>query len=221
MVARMGDYTVGASEAMSQQKAQTTQSLNLATRDIATAQQVNTLLGVASMMAATMQQFRHFDAMEEAEKPTRLTGEAAIAAQTTFIKACAQLDQILADNSRWDGEFHRKVEKAVEESHKANMEFFETQRKTSESLQKPHVQYRPSVKRLPDGMWCAYSGPIQTDAGKCIIGIGTCPEQALKNWDNAFSGTPDADSEAYLNEHMEEQQPPQEPPQNSDDTNAT
>lgn len=118
-----------------------------------------------------------------------LTGEVAIAASTTFIRACARLDAILDDTSRWHMKSMNTLVAEMIKTHKTQQRFIETQRVSAAHLQAPQFLLRPTLAIFA-GEYIAYWGTLDT-AGAAIVGKGPTPKEALADFDAAFERTPE------------------------------
>lgn len=110
------------------------------------------------------------------------------AAATTFLKACARLDAILEDESRWSMKTHNTLVAEMIKTQKAQQKFIEVQQASSENLQAPHFLLRPTLAIAADG-YIAFWGNINAP-GEAIIGQGKTPNEALFDFDAAFERTP-------------------------------
>lgn len=165
-----------------------TRTLQVPIRDAATAQQVNTLLGVFGMTMSALNGMAQID--EDA--PGRehiLAGEPRHAVETTFIKVCAALDGILEDKARWSMEQQDLIELQRQELHLANLKFAAAQTHASEEITTPHFRYRPALARSTSGEWLAYLGNVD-DLDNAILGVGPTPQHALLAFDAEFTGAP-------------------------------
>jgi hypothetical protein len=169
-------------------------------RDLSTGNQVGMLLSICGAMADLV----FAEPAEPGETPgTRpeVAGEAGIAAEVTFIKACDRLDKILDDSSRWGMDYQLSLEKLFEENTRlahqmaekqaaaltAETEKANAQRTAAESAQTPHFIYRPMLTKSESGEWIAFLGDPK-DQDTCVFGLGGCPEAAVKAFDLAFLG---------------------------------
>jgi len=178
-------------------------------RDLSTQNQIQMLLQVVGSTGAML-----LNPLRELENipgnGPNLTGEAALAATTTFIKACSTLDRILADESRWGMDFQLALEKQLAEEHKSFMDARASElamhaehKRAAELLQKPHWIYRPKLIALTDGTYAAFLGESPDNPAGGLVGIGGCPQEALNTFDDVFRGIP-ATPEwiAYLQERL-------------------
>lgn len=152
------------------------------TREEATQQQVGTILSAMHLLRS----FLLVDA-QEFETPPRLNGEASLAANASFINACARLDKVLLDDARWAEPPYTKIHESLIDLHKAQQKHVEAQTALLENHRRPSHVFKPQFIALDTHFLC-YWGDIQT--GNAIIGRGDTPEQALVDFDNAFRRTP-------------------------------
>jgi hypothetical protein len=153
---------------------------------------VNTVLGIVGMTMSALNTTTRMNLdMEDSDMPPEqqrlLTGETRIAAETTFINACATLDDILKDKSRWSMEQQDRIELERQTAHKAQMDFFVAQRAAAAEISTPHFRYRASIARATDGDWIAFVGDPE-DLANAIVGVGKHPQAALDDFDNKFAG---------------------------------
>jgi hypothetical protein len=166
---------------MSQQK-----SISLPARDNLTALQTNTLLSVMGQcLNALVNPMFRFSSTDE-EGP-QLPGEAKIAVENTIINTCARLDEILNDPTRWDLKLQDSLEAGALEIQAAHKDLIEAQAVAIKNLDCPHVRFKPTLFRLVSKDWLALLGDIK-DLDNALVGIGTTPAEALRNFDLAFDG---------------------------------
>lgn len=161
----------------------------LSQREVLTRFQVDTVLSVIAMTLSGMGHFLRSpnDPIDSTTKIVPSNSEAHIAVENTLQAACARLDQILADEKRWDTKFQDKVEADYEEAHRIQIETYVAQRDAAAEVFSPHFRYRPTLHRLMDGTWCAFLGDLEhMDQG--IVGIGQFPREAMEAFDDAFNG---------------------------------
>ena len=168
-------------------------------RDLSTQNQLAMLLAVSDQMTKILLMESATD--EEDETCDRLAGEPQVAAETTLIKACTRIDSIIEDDRRWGLDFQIRLEKLFEKNTKMAHGVAERQKKTldevlaKETAQKelavevksPHNLFRPTLFTMPDGAWVAFLGDPQ-DMNSGILGSGTSPATAMKQFDLAFEG---------------------------------
>lgn len=121
-------------------------------------------------------------------KDRSIDGGVESAAATTFLKACSRLDSLLDDNSRWTLKTHNTLVSEMVKTQKAQRRFIEVQEQSSLMLQAPHYVLRPTLA-ISGGRYVAYYGNINV-AGESIVGQGDTPNEALDDFDDAFSRTP-------------------------------
>jgi hypothetical protein len=124
-----------------------------------------------------------------------LAGEAHIAAENTFIKACERLDGILGEKLRWGIGYQLRLEDQYNERHEEQIKLLESQRqaeeqrrRSAETVVAPHFRYRPALLKLETDEWLAFLGNPE-DLDNAILGLGQNPEAALASFDSAFTGT--------------------------------
>lgn len=121
-------------------------------------------------------------------KDRSVDGGVESAAATTFLKACARMDSILDDESRWSLKTHNTLVAEMVKTQKAQQKFIEVQQASSENLQAPHFLLRPTLGIAGEG-YVAWWGNINV-AGEAIIGQGKTPNEAFADFDAAFERTP-------------------------------
>lgn len=121
----------------------------------------------------------------ETPRALDMNGEAAIAAQSTFIKACVALDTILEDSARFTLTAQDKLMDELVKTQKAQQRFIDAQRLSSERLQKPSFLLKPTLATFGSD-FVAYFGDINKP-GKAIVGRGKTPNEALSDFDLAFN----------------------------------
>lgn len=161
-------------------------------RDLSTNTQVGILLSVCNTMTNVL-----LNPEREAENiPGKhlLPGEAKIAAENTFTKACERLEKIITEEKRWGLDYQMTLEQQFLDRHqeqlsliKAQQDLAAQQRKSAETITRPHFRYKPFLIPMDDGKWVAFLGnPEDLDAG--ILGAGDNPQAALESFDDAFAG---------------------------------
>lgn len=121
------------------------------------------------------------------ESTNELPPAAKSAAESTFVQACAALDCILVDRTRFSIHPQQTLEGQIAEVHAENLRFLTAQRVASEELSTPHFQHKPNLLKLNDGNWAAYLGELE-NLDRSIVGVGPTPAQALSAFDSVFSG---------------------------------
>lgn len=151
-------------------------------RNEATNLQVNTLLQIVGCMHMVLAQ------PPEAEyKRPEMDGEVKSSVEATLIKTCAQLDNIVDDNSRWSNSVQDSIEKKLINVYDGQLKVFETQIAVNTLMQTPHHRFRPLIFPTVDGEYIAVLGdPAHLD--EAIYGAGPTPELALQAFDDVFAG---------------------------------
>lgn len=161
-------------------------------RDLSTNTQLGMLMGVCNTMLGAL-----LNPDREAENiPGKklFPGEAKLAAENTFIKACERIDSVLDEAKRWGIDYQLTLEQQYLDRHKeqismmkAQQEFSNQQRKTAEQIIRPNFRYKPVLLKTEDGKWVAFLGNLD-DIEAGIMGAGDNPQQALDSFDEAFAG---------------------------------
>lgn len=151
----------------------------------------NQQLGPILAVIRELQPFILDDVAEEGGTPSanRMAGEVALAAQTTFIKACSRIDTVLEDSSRWDLKDHHDVIGELVKSHKAQQKLLASQTAAAEMLRKPHYLLRPNVA-VAGNSYIAFWGDLEKP-GCYLCGSGKSPRAALEDFDKAFDRAPE------------------------------
>lgn len=176
--------------------------IQLSLREVATSQQVNTLLGTMGMLITALDVKQHNRELIDSSIPQEnigLPGEAIIAAENTFIAVCSRLDEIIGDTQRWDTTFHQKVEADYAAAMKLNLDSMEAHRRASVEVSSPHSRMNPTLVRLRTGDWAAFVGQLSSPSS--ILGIGPTPEACLQAFDEAFSGRQTDFTRDWLQKH--------------------
>lgn len=125
----------------------------------------------------------------------RNAGGVEEALEASIIQLSNRIDTIVSDNQRWNLDFQQKLQAHSDEAHNVSMDFYRAQARAAEELTTPHFRYRPSFKRMEDGMWIAYLGSLESsNVHDLIIGLGKSPHEAVLAFDSQFNG--------QLPEHM-------------------
>lgn len=159
-------------------------------RDAATAQQVNTVLGILGMALSSLNSISRLkldmdDNEESDEYKHVITGESRVAAETTFINSCERLDKILKDDSRWSMEHQDREERNRQAIVDSQLELQRQQTALAAEMTTPHFRYRPTVARATDGDWIAFIGD-PNDLRNAIVGVGQKPQEAIDDFDKKF-----------------------------------
>jgi hypothetical protein len=119
------------------------------------------------------------------DEHVELEGGVAPSAAVTAIKAFERIDTILGDDNRWPAKDVREVEDNVAAGVKAQRELMESQLAESK---RPSMNVRPTVGYNPEqGQWVAFLEP-RSESLVPVHGVGATPEEALKAFDEAFTG---------------------------------
>jgi hypothetical protein len=160
----------------------------LPTRDSVTRSQLDTLHSIIQNLGPYLLGPRRMMFEEFENLPPKIDGGVAASASVTFINACARIDAILSDPSRWALEAHDKLYASVEDVQKAQVEYLNTETRVASAMLRPSAQFKPVIAN--DGaQFVAYYGDI-TRSGYAIIGLGQTPSEALLSFDRAFEKTP-------------------------------
>lgn len=144
--------------------------------------QIGAVLDIISALQPYMlQSHREIDG----NLPKSLDGGVGAGATTTFLKACARLDSILDDSSRWSLAPYDELAMLMSDLHLKQSEFLEAQIESTKEVQRPSFQLRP-VLAVGNDKFLAIWGNPETP-GSALIGIGDTPAEALRDFDKAFT----------------------------------
>lgn len=157
------------------------------TREETNDRQLRSILAVVSELQPYIIEPTHSPG--ETPRALDMNGEAAIAAQTTFIKACGAIDAILEDKARFTLGVQDKLMEELVNTQKSQQKFIDAQRLSSEQMQKPSFLLKPTLATFGKS-FVAYWGKIDAP-GKAIVGRGKTPNEAIADFDRAFDRTPE------------------------------
>ena len=161
----------------------------LSNRCIETQAQIQNVLQIMGTTASALSTHRPTNIFgQESGDAPREAGpmtEGQIALENTLRNACERMDKILTNDSLWNDEFQRKVEKEYEELHRLQMETIERQKAAAAEVTSPHFRYRPELQKLRNGQWMAILGDAQ-QLEFAIYGIGDSAQQAMEEFDHVF-----------------------------------
>lgn len=161
--------------------------IQLPQRDTVTNLQIGTLLNIGGMLTnILLNPLRENDDSKWRGLP-QLDGGVLAAAEATFINLCAKLDEIIADETRFNFNSHNTLEAQLSEVYAAHLEFTRAQTSATRSIEAPHRQYNPAIMRLPDGNYIAILGSLK-DLDGSITGYGPTPALAIEAFDGIFNG---------------------------------
>lgn len=174
-------------------------------RDLSTSQQIGMLLPICqTMMGYLLSPEREHENIPGAKTTS---GEAWIAAENTFTRACERLDEILGESARWGIAFQLRLEQQYNERHEQQVGLMAAQRAAAEQQQisaaevvSPQFRYKPALIPMEDGKWVAFLGHLD-DLESGIIGIGDSPAAALKSFNDAFKGETSPAVKQWLEQH--------------------
>lgn len=157
-------------------------AIPLPSRDQVTSVQVQTLLHAAQTLNSLVVSR---GATEDSGGAT--DGGVAAAVDSTIIRICSQLDNIVDDVSRWSMDTQGRLERQLELVYAANLDVLNTQKEAVKQSMSPHLTAGAKLLKIENGQWVAILGnPHNLD--ECIVGIGDNPADALKNFDEVFRG---------------------------------
>jgi hypothetical protein len=149
-------------------------------RDSSNVTQLSALLGITQ----ALQPYLIVYPTEPGHSPPEKDGGIASAAETTFIKTCAKIDDLLEDKSRWSLETQDALYSACIETQEVQQKFIKTQTEAAASLMRPSFQVKPLLV-LVEGGYIAVHGDLTSDGA--VIGSGATPEAAMLDFDAAWN----------------------------------
>src|SRR5437867_3660434 len=118
-------------------------------RETAHSEQVACLLAIiANLQAYLLAPTREF---EPGKEIPALDGGALSSATATFMQTCKRLDDILADDSRWNLSSHNELYAELVKTQQANQEFIAAQKRAADGLNRPSFQLKPVLVRVDNG----------------------------------------------------------------------
>jgi lambda repressor-like predicted transcriptional regulator len=155
----------------------------LPNRDSITRAQLESLLSTAATMGGLLFQIQGLDE----QNGGILDGGAKSAVEATLINVCNRIDTLMEEKDRWSMVHQDTLEATLTKMYDQNTQLIAKQVAIHEEALAPHSRYRPSLRKLPDGMWIAILGTVE-DLENALIGIGDCPAKAIKAFDMLFEG---------------------------------
>lgn len=151
-------------------------------RENITTMQISVLLNTITTMQAGLREWP--TESNGVPSTNRLDGEGRVALETSLIKACERLDEIVSDKSRWGIDRLLEIERKLDETLAAQNDFFKSQKAAADDTRRPHRFLSPDLRLTPHG-WCAWYGDVSDDAS-LITGIGDSPAEAMAAFDEAY-----------------------------------
>jgi hypothetical protein len=140
----------------------------------------------------------------------RTMKEAADSAETTFMKVCAALDDIISDKGRWTKDDEKELKDALARLHNERATNAAAHTAAMQQATRPSVLLRPLLVQLRSGLWVCASG---TEDG-ALQGTGRSPEEAQKDFDvNYYKMQVEsveemlAQQKIIVQQHQQQQQP--------------
>jgi hypothetical protein len=115
-----------------------------------------------------------------------LDGGVKCSVEASLMGLFSRLDKLVADDANWTLVPYQIMESRYSDLMQAHTDALVAQRRTSETLVKPHMRMRPTLLKLDIGGWAAVCGELGSES--LIIGHGSCPSEALDNFDLVFDG---------------------------------
>lgn len=116
--------------------------------------------------------------------PRELDGGITSSAAATFIRACNRMDAMIDDASRWHLKENDALYEAMTKHFTSASENAQKQIETLIDTSRPSHQLKPTFT-VVKGEYVAFWGTLALPGGM-ILGKGTTPEAALKDFDAAF-----------------------------------
>lgn len=154
-------------------------------RDTITLIQMQSLLSAVNAYMAFLSNAN----FEQEHSPHKgpIDGGVKMAAENTFVKLCNRVDAMMDDDSRWNMEAQIDLEQSLMILYADQRAFIKHQREAVALMKSPHNRFKPLLVKLDNGSWAAFYGDPANEAAS-IVGVGGCPEEALANFDDVFSG---------------------------------
>lgn len=130
---------------------------------------------------------------------TKFDGGAKSAVETTVIRLCDRIDTILDETQRWTLDANNKLEAEHAAAMKEHTRMLSAQADAYAEITAPHHRLKPTLLKIGPGEWLAFSGDPDNMAS-AVTGMGTCPEAAIKAFDDTFRGLSNPDLEKFLTE---------------------
>jgi hypothetical protein len=158
------------------------QSLPIPSRENTSHGQLNALL----VITQALQPYLILPPADLAGNPPapQLDGGTVAAAAATFIKTCARIDELLADNSRWSLETQDALYDALIRTQEFQQQFLKAQTAGAEAITRPSFLHKPMLVLVENGYAAVY-GDLTTGAN--IVGYGVTPEAAFADFDAAWN----------------------------------
>jgi len=149
------------------------------TIEVVTADQVSVLLDIVDAL-------RQFAIEESSGTPNKgpLDGGVVAAASATLINTLARLDDLLAEKSRWSATAAVDLCAEITKTQQLQQKFLTQQLLSAREVTRKSFQLRPALFHYKNEFLAVYTDAI-TD--QKIVGIGDTPEEALVDFDHAFS----------------------------------
>jgi len=155
-------------------------------QEMVTGAQLANLLNVAGFMVRAME--GQAESMFEQGSVSAIDGGAKMAAETTFVKVCQRIEEIIEDKWRWKTVERDALIVASLDMVRQNTEFLKIQAESAASVLRPSWRLNPALAKLAGGLgWAVVLGDI-ADPDNAIIGVGETPEDAYRAFDDLFAG---------------------------------
>jgi len=158
------------------------QVLSIPPRDSISSLQVGTVLNALVLTGSMLRS----EIDNDADSPARqkMSGECKLALESSLIKTCYRLDEIMEDTSRWTIREQDTLEGAQRKMLKEQINFSKAQTALSESINTPHYERKPQLAQF-GGLWLAIEGDPRNLLA-CIVGVGDTPKEAIDAYDHYF-----------------------------------
>lgn len=153
-------------------------------REHVTSTQLTNLLNAFSITTAFL--LNAHDS-EHSHEGGPLDGGTKAAAEVAVISICSRIESMMAEPERWSLKSHNDLETALLEAYRQTTETAKHQAQAFAGAQLPHHTFTPQFAKLNTGAWVAYYGDL-ADLDNAIVGVGETPEQAVRAFDDIFSG---------------------------------
>ncbi len=109
-------------------------------------------------------------------------------AETTFGLACARLDKMLVEDSRWEAVDGDSVVNSIKETQAEIRKYYAEQTQTISEMRRPSRIFHPQFAQM-GGTFSAFHASSDFPGG-IIIGTGSTPAEAMADFDKAFNRIP-------------------------------
>lgn len=166
-------------------------------RDLIVSQQVGTLLAAANSLMAFIANTR---LQEEGAEVKPIDGGVKSSVEATLMGICNRMDKIMSDDNRWTMEIQNTLEYQLSRLYAEHQATIAEQREAMRLSVAPQTRLSPKLIKINNGAtWVAFIGDPTGD--DCVLGMGSCVQDALDNFDRAVEGKPVGFITEWLKSH--------------------